>query len=254
MLNPKIKHFVIIITILLSACGPRNSHLQKIEGAQLDIDSSLSGVDSVKAFISPFKKRVDEVLDSTLSYAPKALVLDDGIRNTSMGNFFVDLIFEETQPIVQRKIGKSLDFAIMNRGGIRSVLSKGKVTARNGFEIMPFENYISVVKLNGTQVRKLIQFLVNSKRAHPFSGMEIVIDKSGALESVNIQGSPFDESRDYYVATSDYLVSGGADIGFFPEVDSILDTEYLMRNAIIDHFKKKDTIRATVDNRFMQLD
>nr|WP_298999104.1 5'-nucleotidase [uncultured Allomuricauda sp.] len=253
MINPKIQHFVIIITVLFFACKNQDSQLSTIEGAQLDIDTSLTDVDSIQQFIAPYKKRVDAVLDSTLSYVPHSLVLNDGSRNTSMGNFVADLVFEETFPLVQQKINKPLDFVVLNRGGIRSILSEGNVTARNGYEIMPFENYISVVKLNGTQVRELILFLTKSKRAHPFSGMEIVIDSSGSLESVNIQGAPFDESRSYYVATSDYLVSGGADIGFFPAVDSILDTEYLLRNAIIDHFKKKDTLTAKVDDRFIEL-
>ena len=253
MLNPKIKHFVIIITVVFFSCEKKNSQLTKIEGAQLDIDSTLTQVDSIAEFILPFKTRVDEVLDSTLAFVPKALVKNDGERNTSMGNFVADLVFEETRPIVAQKFGKSLDFVVLNSGGIRSILSAGKVTARNGYEIMPFENFISVVELNGTQVRELILFLTHSKRAHPFSGMEIVVDSNGSLQSVNIQGKPFDESRSYYVATSDYLVAGGADIGFFPEVDSILDTEYLLRNAIIDHFKKKDTLVAQVDDRFIQL-
>ncbi|PRX54504.1 5'-nucleotidase C-terminal domain-containing protein [Flagellimonas meridianipacifica] len=252
-MNPKIQHFVIIITLFSFACKTDQTQLTSIEGTRLNIDTSLTEIDSIENFISPFKERVDTVLDSTLAYAPRSLVLNDGKRNTSMGNFVADLVFEETSPIVKRKINKRLDFVVLNRGGIRSILSEGTVTARNGYEIMPFENYISVVKLNGTQVRELILFLTKSKRTHPFSGMEIVIDSSGSLESVNIQGEPFDESRSYYVATSDYLVSGGADIGFFPAVDSILDTEYLLRNAIIDYFKKQDTLTAKVDDRFIQL-
>ncbi|MEO0900959.1 MAG: 5'-nucleotidase [Bacteroidota bacterium] len=240
--------------MLFFACKPESSHLTRIEAKQLNIDSTFVGIDSIQQFIDPYKKRVDEVLDSTLAYVPETLVFERDSRNTSMGNFFADLMFEETQPIVQSKIGKSLDFAVMNKGGIRSILSKGPVSARSGYEIMPFENYISVVKLNGTQVRELILFLTHSERAHPFSGMDITLGASGSLESVNIQGEPFDESRSYYVATSDYLVAGGADIGFFPAVDSILDTEYLLRNAIIDHFKKKDTLTAKVDDRFIQLD
>ncbi|MEM9076570.1 MAG: 5'-nucleotidase [Bacteroidota bacterium] len=235
------------------SCKDANTHLTRIQGSQLNIDNTLGEVDSIRQFIEPYKKRVDEVLDSTLAYVPVSLVFEEGTKNTSMGNFFADLVFEETQPIVQRKINKPLDFVIMNKGGIRSILSKGTVSARNGYEIMPFENYISVVKLNGTQVRELILFLTRSERAHPFSGMDITLNASGSLESVNIQGQPFNESRDYYVATSDYLVAGGADIGFFPAVDSILDTEYLLRNAIIDHFKKKDTLTAKVDDRFIQL-
>ena len=235
------------------SCKQETKHLTSVQGAQLGVDSTLVEVDSIKVFVAPFKNRVDVILDSTLCYAPKSLLLNDGQRNTSMGNFLADLIYEETNPLVEKKIGKSLDFVVMNKGGIRSVLSKGEVTARNAYEIMPFENYISVVELNGTQVRKLVLFLANSKRAHAISGLEIVLDTSGGLESVNIQGKPFDENQNYHVATSDYLVSGGSDIGFFPEFESLTDTEYLLRNAIIDHFKRKDTLTAQVDKRFIQL-
>jgi len=246
------KHFVIIITILFFSCKPEKSQLVEIKGKRLDISTSLQEVDSIQQYIHPYKKRVDEVLDSTLSYAPKSLLLNDGERNTSMGNFFVDLVFEEIEPMVKQKIGKTLDFVVMNRGGIRSILSEGEVTARNAYEIMPFENYIVVVKLSGAQMKHLLRFLTTSKRPHPFSGMEIIMDASGDLESVHIQGEPFNENKHYYVGTSDYLVSGGADIGFFPAVDSILDTGYLLRNAIIDHFKKKDTLTAVADDRFIQ--
>ncbi|MEX0315996.1 MAG: 5'-nucleotidase C-terminal domain-containing protein, partial [Allomuricauda sp.] len=139
------------------------------------------------------------------------------------------------------------------RGGIRSIISEGNVSARNAFEIMPFENYISVVELSGSEVRKLITFLTNATRIHPIAGMQIVLNNMGGLESVDIHGSPFDETRNYYVATSDYLVQGGPSIGFFNDMVSVTDTGYLVRNAIIDHFKKIDTVKASVDDRFIQL-
>jgi len=42
-------------------------------------------------------------------------------------------------------------------------------------------------------------------------------------------------------------------MGFFKNRTSITNLDYLVRNAIIDYFKKVDTITATVDNRFIQL-
>nr|WP_299340810.1 5'-nucleotidase [Allomuricauda sp.] len=238
----------------MASCKQGNPSLSSIEGKQIPIDTSFKAIDSITSYISPFKKRVDEVLDSVLCYAPENLELNDGERNTSMGNFFADLVFEETAPIFQSKTGNSLDFVVLNRGGVRATVSKGPLTARNAYEIMPFENYISVVELDGTAVRKLILFLASSKKRHPISGIEIILDDEGGLEMVNIGGRPFDESRNYYVATSDYLVQGGADIGFFPKVESATDIGYLLRNAIVDHFRKKDTITGKVDNRFIQMD
>ncbi|WP_243414907.1 5'-nucleotidase C-terminal domain-containing protein [Flagellimonas aquimarina] len=251
----KLKQIVVFITFcFLLSCNQQKGPLSKVTGRQIKIDTSLNAVDSIETFVAPFKNRINEVLDSTLAYAPKSLLLDDGNRNTAMGNLMADIVFQETYPIFKSKMGEELDFVVLNRGGIRSIISKGHVTARNAYQVMPFENYISVVELSGTAVRKLITFLSTSERPHPISGMQIVLNKRGALESVSIQGSPFDENRNYYVATSDYLVQGGPSIGFFDNIISTTDTGYLLRNAIIDHFKKVDSIKAEVDDRFIQLD
>jgi len=56
--------------------------------------------------------------------------------------------------------------------------------------------------------------------------------------------------RTYNVATSDYLVSGGDNMGFFKNNTSVTNTDYLIRNAMIDYFKKVDTLAPKVDNRF----
>nr|WP_299068850.1 5'-nucleotidase [uncultured Allomuricauda sp.] len=250
----KLKHFVTFTTFcFLLSCNQDKGQLSKIEANKLSVDSSFKEVDSITSFIAPFKNRIDEVLDSTLAFAPKSFLLDDGERNTSMGNLIADIVFQETYPVFKSKTGKELDFVVMNRGGIRSIISKGNVSARNGYEVMPFENYISVVELSGKAVRELVSFIIEAERVHPISGMQIVLDKKGTLESVSINDSPFDENRNYYVATSDYLVQGGASIGFFNEIVSVTDTGYLLRNAIIDHLKKVDTLKAEVDDRFIQL-
>ncbi len=250
----KIKQIVVFLTFCaLSSCKQEKVQLSTINGEQVKIDTSFNEVDSIASFVAPFRNRINEVLDSTLAFAPNDIILDDGPHNTSMGNFMADVVLEETKTLFIKQTGKELDFVVLNRGGIRSIISAGEVTARNAFEVMPFENYISVVELDGKAVRNLIHYLIEASRIHPISGMQIVLDKTGHLESVNINGSPFDENRNYYVATSDYLVQGGPSIGFFNEMVSVHDTRYLLRNAIIDHFKKVDTVEAQVDDRFIQL-
>ena len=142
---------------------------------------------------------------------------------------------------------------ILNHGGIRSIISKGAVSTRTAYEVMPFENTIVVVELNGKSVRELVSFLIRSNRAHPISGIQIVIDKDDSLQYLNIQGKPFNEDQNYYVATNNYLVSGGDDMGFFKDGLKITEIDYLVRNALIDHFKKVDTLAPSVDDRFYKL-
>jgi len=109
------------------------------------------------------------------------------------------------------------------------------------------------VELSGASVEELATFLTKSKRAHPIAGMQIIMNKEGSLKTLKIQGKPLNKNRNYYVATSNYLVSGGDNMVFFKNAISITDTDYLIRNAMIDYFKKVDTLKAEVDNRFIQL-
>lgn len=252
-MNLKIQHFVIIITMgVFMSCKQHQPTLFKIEGQQLPITNSLTPVDSVEQFVTPYRNRINEVLDSTLAYASATFSPKDGPLNTSAGNFMADIIMSEAGPIFKNRTKKEIDFAILNSGGIRAVISKGDVTARNMFQVMPFENTIVVVELSAKSVRDLIAFLIQSGQPHPISGIQIKLDRNGSLTSVNIQDKPFDEDRTYFVATSNYLANGGDNMNFFHNNIGVTETDYLLRNAMIDYIRKMDTIVPMVDDRFIQ--
>lgn len=249
----KIKHYVIIITILVVSCKRSPSYLTNIDAKQLKIDSSLTKVDVIESFVFPYRNRINEVLDSTLAIAPKVITKEDGFYNTSAGNLMADIILSEANGIFNSRKGENIDFVLLNHGGIRSIISEGKVTARTAYEVMPFENSIVVVELSGKSVLEMVDFLIKTKRAHPIAGIQIVINKKDQLHSLKIQGKPFNVNKNYYVATSNYLVTGGDNMGFFKNMFGATETDYLIRNAMIDYFKKVDTLNPKVDDRFYKL-
>ncbi|WP_422079773.1 5'-nucleotidase C-terminal domain-containing protein [Ulvibacterium sp.] len=248
------KHFVTFITISsLLACKQNPPVLTKLEATQVQIDNSLISSDSVEAFLHPYSKRLNQVLDSALAYAPKKISKGDGEYNTSAGNLLADIMLSETRSIFKSRTGKDIDFVLFNHGGIRSILSKGKVSARNAYEVMPFENAVTVVALKGTSVRDLVSYLVRMRRAHPISGMQVVLNRDGSLSSATVQGKPIDDKRIYYIATSSYLVSGGDNMLFFKEALEVFETDYKIRNMLIDYFGKVDTLNPKIDDRFVRL-
>lgn len=250
----KIKHIVIFITILgFCSCKEVPETLVEIQGKQLQISGALPEADSIEAFISPYRNRVNQLLDSTLCYAPYVISKDDGMYNTTAGNLMADIIIEQANPIFKSRTGHDIDFVLLNHGGIRSLISPGAVTARTAYEVMPFENSIVVAELSGKSVRELVSFLINTRRPHPISGLQIIIDKNNSLHEVNIQGVPFDENRTYFVATSSYLTQGGDDMIFFKDAISITQTDYFIRNAMIDYFGKTDTLSPVIDDRFIKM-
>jgi 2',3'-cyclic-nucleotide 2'-phosphodiesterase (5'-nucleotidase family) len=250
----KIQHFVIIITIgLLFSCRDASS-VAEIEGKEIEINFEIRASDSIENFFAPYRDRIDAVLDSTLAYAPDLISKEDGDYNTTAGNLLADIVLSEANPIYRSRTEKDIDFVLLNHGGIRSIISKGKVTARSAYQVMPFENSIVVAELKGKSVQDLVMYLRDSGRAHPISGLQVVLDQENEVQSIRIQGKPFDENRAYNVATSNYLLNGGDNMVFFKDAEQVTEIDYKIRNAMIDHFKKMDTIAPVVDNRFYRME
>ncbi|MGS0524011.1 5'-nucleotidase C-terminal domain-containing protein [Zobellia nedashkovskayae] len=251
----KIKHFVIFITInFLYSCGEQQPSLQKIDAKQIVIDSSLKTTGSIETLVKPYRERINHVLDSTLAYAPYPISKTDGELNTTAGNLMADIVLSEANPIFKSRTGHTIDLVLLNHGGIRSLISKGNVSSRTAFEVMPFENSIVVAELKGSSILKMASYLRDSGRAHPIAGLQLTLDAENEIQSISIQGKPLEEDRTYYVATSNYLVNGGDSMVFFEDAVNITNTDYLIRNAMIDYFKKTDTLKPVIDNRFIKLD
>ena len=163
-----------------------------------------------------------------------------------------DAVLEESNPIFESRTGETIDMVLLNHGGIRAILSKGNITTRTAYEIMPFENSVVVTKLKGTYVNELIAYLQKAKRAHPIAGLSIKLGDNYELLEAKIDGENIDETKTYNVATNDYLYSGGDSMDFFQKSDTLYILDYKIRNVLIDYFTKKDTINPVIDNRFIK--
>lgn len=247
----RIYHLAFILILLLFSCKNAD-HITKIEGKQIAIDTSLVTDVEVENFIKPFRDHVMKNLDSVIAISADTYSKTQGHLNTALGNLMVDAMYEQSSPIFKSRTGKDIDMALLNYGGIRSDLSMGPVTPRTGFELMPFENSIVVAELKGVYVRELVTYLQKAKRAHPISKLNIILDKDFEIVEATINDKEILDDRSYFIATSDYLYAGGGRMDFFQKSDTLYDLNYKIRNALIDYFIKVDTLRPTIDDRFIQ--
>jgi len=245
--------FILLNIFVFSGCKDQKLHLTKIEGKQITITDSLGGDSEIEAYIKPFKDRIEKDLDSVLAYSADTYTKKDGEYNTAIGNFMADAVYSESNPIFKSRTGKDIDMVLLNHGGIRSILSKGNVSKRTAFGLMPFENSIVVVALKGEQVDSIMHYLSRGKRAHPVSGIKLILDKDSNILEAKVNGKSIEKDKTYYVATNDYLYSGGDNMTFFKTNDSLYVLDYKIRNALIDKFMKLDTINPVIDDRFTQI-
>ncbi|WP_091426787.1 5'-nucleotidase C-terminal domain-containing protein [Formosa sp. Hel1_31_208] len=247
------KHLILLYCAITFSSCQQEFQLRKIEGKQINISDSLASNPDVEAFIKPYREHLNKNLDSVLAYAVDTYSKTDGEYNTAIGNMMADAVYEEANYVFNKRTGENIDFVLLNHGGIRAIISKGDVTIRTAYEVMPFENSVVVVKMKGEKVKELLDYLARAKRAHPISKLNVVIDSNGDLKSGVLNGQALDFSKTYNVATNDYLYSGGDRMTFFQPNDSLYVLDYKIRNILIDHFTKIDTLNPVIDDRFIQI-
>ncbi|MEW4924201.1 5'-nucleotidase C-terminal domain-containing protein [Algibacter sp. 2305UL17-15] len=250
-MSSKYIYNILIIALFLS-CKPKRLHLNKIEGKRIEINNELNQNDAIETFINPYRNHIEKDLDSVLAYAEDTYSKTDGALNTAIGNFMADIVFSEANPIFEKRTGNSIDAVLLNYGGIRSIIPKGPVTSKTAYHVMPFENRIVVVSLKGSTVNEAVNYLIRSSKAHPISGLNLIIDADNNLLNAKINGENIDADKTYFVATSDYLYNGGDHMIFFQNNEGVYDLDYKIRNVLIDYLKKTDTINPVIDDRFIR--
>ena len=235
-------------SFLIIACKNNSYEVSKINAKQLKIVNEVKQDSSIIQLFTPYKKKMTNEITKSLSFSPKILERTDGNLQSTLGNLVADLSYEKANELFKNKTGKTVDFSMSNYGGIRAAIMKGDGTVSNAFELMPFDNTLVVVELNYDKIKALFNYFVAKKRAHPLS-KNIQLTIKNDSYNVLINGKAIKKDKTYFVATSNYLQKGGDGMIFFSEPESLFDSNFLIRDAIVDYFESKDTLSANLDNR-----
>lgn len=179
-----------------------------------------------------------------------------GNPETDLGNLMCDLVLVQSRYYAQGKIpaGTTIDFTFLNPGGIRLPnLPKGNITLGRVMELMPFENLIDIITVDGKTLDTLFNFMA-AKGGWPVSGARYKISNGKAVE-VYIQGQPLDVNKQYTLAVSDYLAQGGDNCKALIPYPKLMLKKSL-RDALIDGMKeinaRGEHIKSIIDGRVQQ--
>ena len=222
-------------------------------GQNISINIDLQAVKEIDDIITPYKENLDKTMNEVLSFSMDTYSKNDGDYNTAVGNLMADAVFELTSPLFKSRTGKNIDMVLLNHGGIRSNLPKGNITTKTAYSLMPFENSVVVTALKGSVIIEMTNYLKSFKKAHPISGLELVLNADNSYRKILVGGKSVDSEKTYYVATNDYLYKGGDRMDFFKKSDTLYDLNYKIRNVLLDYFSKNDTLNPTTDRRFIKL-
>jgi 2',3'-cyclic-nucleotide 2'-phosphodiesterase (5'-nucleotidase family) len=212
----------------------------------------------VAATVAGYEQELSRELDQPIGTA--AVELDSRnatvrTRAAVIGDIVADAMRAQAQA----------DVAMMNGGGIRGgkVYPPGATLSRRDvLNELPFNNRVVAIEISGAALRRAVenglsQLPAASGRFPQVSGMTIEADPArppgSRVTSIKVGGVPLDETRQYRVATNDFMARGGDGYEMFTEAPRDLpDVDApLLANAVMDYIKQAGAVGAGLEGRIV---
>lgn len=246
----------------LSVSFDRAGKLIAWAGKPHAIDASIKPnpefADKLKAYAAPIETLRQKIIG-------KSLVVLDGDRvklrtsETALGNLIADAILAKTKV-------DQVQVVLVNAGGIRNGFPLGNITMGNVLEALPFGNTITRVELTGKQLTEALESGVSmveqgEGRFPQVAGIRFVWDSKlpagKRVTKVEVKDASgkfqlLNPNQVYKVATNNFLASGGDGYRVFAEGKNLLETGYLLSDAIAEYISASSPLQIKIENRIVR--
>jgi len=209
LLWQRIFPFGVLVFGILSGHSCQIKKVSYAGGENLKVISTAKYDTLTANLIKPWRDSVAKSMKDTIAYADSAFL--PGMPEGNLNHLVADLVKEEADRFLRDTFGYPTHLCLLNRGFLRNPLPKGYITERDLFEMMPFDNYLVFVKVGGATMDSILNEIRIAGGA-VIAGLKMEIRKNEYFNA-EIGGFKFDSRREYWIATSDYLLNYGD--GFF---------------------------------------
>lgn len=207
---------------------------------------------AVAELIAPYRAGVDSLMAHPVGRTAKELTQ----TSPELLNFVTDVLLESG-----KRLADGVEFALLNKGGIRRGLPKGTITEGQIMTMLPFNNRIQVIDIAG---RDLLPALEQMARVGGNGVSDAVRatfsvdpdDKDVELESVSINGKPLEPNRIYRVATIDYMANGGDYMPTLANHTLVAESKTVLYNDVLNYIRGLHNRKINPDStvRFYQVE
>ncbi|MCX6337087.1 MAG: 5'-nucleotidase C-terminal domain-containing protein [Bacteroidetes bacterium] len=235
----------IIGFIFLVSCKPM-PQTAVVEYKDYQITKEAPVDSSFIRFLAPYGSVLKSSMGKVIGFSTEGLSLKQ--PESTIGNFMADAMKQQAEKHFNQKV----DAAFVNYGGVRSNISKGKLTVGMIFELMPFDNLIVLQKLSGKVLMQLLdKIAVDVNGGWPMAGITMEIKDKKATH-VLVNGQALNTTNIYIVANSDYVANGGNDCAMLKGIAQ-MNKGILLRDALIEYVSwltaNGKSIDAKIENR-----
>lgn len=196
------------------------------------------------------KKELGKKTEEVIGFCP--VELSNFIPQSPLSNFLTDALVNICNEYCRDNGLDSVDFSILNTGGIRTSLRAGNITIGNLYEISPFENFIVIIEIKGSEVSKIFKRFT-AKKCEPTSKQINISYLGDYVHKLLLHEQAIDPEKTYRMATIDFVANGGDGILKDIEIGNIVHTGIPCRDGYINYIKKLNAkgqaITAKIDKR-----
>ncbi len=187
--------------------------------------------------LEPYVAEMKSLLSEVIGHAEETFFSKDvRKRETPLGNLVADSMLWYTKNM-------GVDFALQNGGGIRSDIPKGEITKESIYGVLPFENSVVVLTLDGSTVQSLCDYIAtisSGQGGFPqlSEGLSLTINTvTETCEEIMIDGKPLDPNKTYKIATNSYLAAGGDGYTMLLNALDRYEHSLFLRDVLINYIK-----------------
>jgi len=239
--------FLILPVLLCVACSTSTMVINTATSGRIPIDKTTDATadNSYYTYLQKFKQKIDTEMNVVIGTAAENM--SAGKPESLLSNFNADVYLQSAS----EHIKYPADIGIVNLGGLRTQISKGDITIRKIFELMPFENELVILWLKGDKLNDLLQGFA-AVGGQGVSGLRFEI-KNGKAVNITVGGIPIDVEKKYVIATNDYLAGGNDKMPQLAQSEKIEYTGIKIRDMLIAYIKAEtargNAIQPKLDGR-----
>lgn len=192
----------LIVSVTLFSCSSKKWVMTEAQTSKIAIDSTTDKIADKRmtAYIAPLKVKLDKEMNQVIGQSD--VFMKAGKPESLLSNWNADVYKEAGSDYLKQPI----DVGIVNMGGLRSTLPKGDITVRDIFQLMPFDNELTILWLKGNYIKELADIFAQ-QGGQGVSGLRFEI-KDKKAQNITVDGKPLDLNKVYTIATNDYVAAG----------------------------------------------
>jgi 2',3'-cyclic-nucleotide 2'-phosphodiesterase (5'-nucleotidase family) len=220
-----------VVALLVASCGKEFRDGSSAVTYHY-ITDTIAADSSALQFIAPYRDSLNQSMNKIIGEV--VVDLPKGKPESLMGNFFCDALREQAALYFYQAI----DVCVMNYGGLRiPVVPAGKITVGKVYELMPFDNFLVLMKVKGSVLQQLLNH-VAKEGGWPVSGTRMKI-KDGSAVDVLINNAPLEDNKVYSLLVSDYMADGGDKLEMLKALP-YENSGVFVRDALIGYIIQQD--------------